>query len=246
MVFSDTTNKNGAVQFIESLCKLGDGGITNDTTLYKQITSYFNQSCKKVATALLRVDKNWKWDDFNYTDFPIATIDLVNGQRDYTLPASTSGGNASTLWRVNRVRIMGTDGLYYQIPMSSPLDNETQSGSAYYGTPTSYKMIGNSIRLSPIPSTSTVTLTAGLEVQFQRSGDDFTTADTTQQPGFPDAYHDLPCYDTASAYLMPLNTQLAINYSTIFNQRLELLSEDWSNRNDDNKNQIRTVYRRPR
>jgi len=246
MVFSDTTNKNGAIQFTESLCKLGDGGITNDTTLFKQITSYFNQSCKKVSMALLRVDKNWKWDDFNYTDFPIATIDLVNGQRDYTLPASASGGNASTLWKINRIRIMATDGLYYQIFPLLPEEEETQAGSDYYGVPIRYKLIGNSIRLSPIPKTGSVTMTAGLEVQFQRSGDDFTTADTTQQPAFMDAYHDLPCYDTASAYLMPINTQLAVTYSQIFNQRLELLSEDWSNRNDDNKNQIIPRYRNPK
>jgi hypothetical protein len=141
---------------------------------------------------------------------------------------------------------MGIDGLYYQIYPLLPTENESQAGSDYYGTPLQYKLIGNSIRLTQIPKTGNVTMTAGLEVQFQRSGDDFTTADTTQQPAFPDAYHDLPCYDTASSYLMPLNTQLAITYSQIFNQRLELLSEDWSNRNDDNKNQIRTVYRRPR
>ena len=246
MVFSDTTNKNGAIQYIESLCKLGDGGITSDTTLFKQITSYYNQSCKKVSNALLRVDKNWKWDDFNYTDFPIATINLKSGQRDYTLPASTSGSNASTLWRVNRVRILGTDGLYYQIFPLLPTEEETHPGTDYQGTPIRYKLVGNSIRLSPIPKTGNVIMTAGLEVQFQRSGDDFTTADTTQQAPFPDTYHDLPCLDTASTYLLPLNSDLAINYATIFNNRLELLEQDWSNRNDDNPNRIITKFRNPR
>lgn len=246
MQFNNTTDKNGCIQYIESLCKLGDGGITNDTTLFKQVTSYFNQSCKKVETALLRVDKNWKWDDSNYTDFPIATINLVNGQRDYTLPASTSGGNASTLWKINKVRIMGTDGLYYPIPQASPLEEESQAGSAYYGTPTSYKLVGNSIRLSPIPSTTTVTLTAGLEITFQRSGVDFTTASTTAQPGFTDTYHELPCYDTAYKYLLPIDRQLAVDYQNEFLRGLELFEQDWSNRNDDNKNQIITRYRSSR
>ena len=246
MQYSNTTDKNGIVQFTESLCKLGDGGITNDTTLFKQITSYLNQACKKVENALLRVDKNWKWDDSNYTDFPIATIDLVNGQRDYTLPASTSGGNASTLWKINRVRILGIDGLYYQIQPSLPTSNEAPSSSAYYGTPLTYRLIGNSIRLDPIPKTGNVTMTAGLEIEFQRSGVDFTTASTTTQPGFPDAYHDLIAYDASSSYLMPINTSLAVTYTQIFTQRLELLSEDWSNRNDDNRNQIKTVYRSSR
>lgn len=246
MQFNNTTDKNGCIQFTESLCKLGDGGITNDTTLFKQITSYFNQGCKNVEMALLRVDKNWHWDDSNYTDFPIATIDLVDQQRDYTLPASTSSGNASTLWRVNRVRIKGTDGLYYKIDPLLPIEEESQAGSAYSGTPIKYRLVGNSIRLTPIPKTGSVTMTAGLEVQFQRSGIDFTTASTTAQPGFTDAYHDLPCYYTASTYLMPINTQLALQYGQIFRERIELLSEDWSNRNDDNKNQIITRYRNPR
>ena len=247
MKYSDVTNKDGAIQFCESLMKLGDGGITNDTVLFKQITSYFNQACKKVETALLRVDKNWKWDDFNYTDFPIATIDLVDQQRDYTLPASTSGGNASTLWRITRVRIKQLNGLFYDISLLPDNWDETQVGTNYNsGIPTTYRLIGNSIRLSSIPKTASVTLTGGLEITFQRSGVDFTTSDTTAQPGFPNAYHDLPCYDAAASYLLPINTTLAVSYSTIFNNRLELLSEDWSNRNDDNKNQIIPKYRRSR
>jgi len=233
MVFSDTTNKNGAIQFIESLCKLGDGGITNDTTLFKQITSYFNQSCKEIEIALLRVDDNFKWDDFNYTDFPIAKINLVNNQRDYTLPAATSGGNASTLWRVNRVRILGNNGLYSTIRPLNVKENESDDGSQYTGIPTAYRMIGSSIRLSPVPKSTDVTLTDGLEIQFQRSGVDFTTSDTTKQPGFIDAYHDLPCYDAASRYLLPINTDLALRYKQIVVERLRLLQDDWSNRSQD-------------
>lgn len=246
MKYSDTTNKDGIVQFTESLCKLGDGGITSDTTLFKQITSYLNQAAKKIETALLRVDKNWKWDDTNYTDFPIATIDLVTGQRDYTLPASTSGGDASTLWKINKVRVLGTDGLYFDIYPLPATWNETHPAVGYQGSPIYYRLIGNAIRLSPIPKTSDVTLTSGLEVTFQRSGVDFTTSSTTVQPGFPNAYHDLMAYDASSAYLMPINTDLALIYSQVFNQRIELLEQDWSNRNDDIPNQIITKHRSSR
>ena len=246
MQFSNTTDKNGCIQFTESLTKLGDGGITNDTTLFKQITSYFNQGCKKVEIALLRVDKNWRWDDFNYTDFPIATINLVDQQRDYTLPASTSGGNAATLWKVNRVRILGLNGLFYDIlPLPADWD-ETQVGATYSGNPRWYRMIGNSIRLSPIPKAGSITLTGGLEIQFQRSGVDFTTASTTAQPGFTDAYHDLPCYDAAASYLLPINPDLAVKYMTIFNQRLSLLGDDWTNRNDDTPKSLYPRFRSSR
>lgn len=229
MKYSDVTNKDGIIQFTESLCRLGDGGITNDTTLFKQINSYINQAYKKVVMALLRSDKRWKWDDTNYTDFPIATIDLVTTQRDYTLPASTSGGNASTLYKINLVEIMDTAGVYHKIDLMEIDDLEdTQTGA-----PIKYKLIGNSIRLTPIPVTGTVTMTAGLRITFQRSVVEFTTSSTTAQPGFMDSYHDLLAYDAASSYLMPVNSDLAISYSTIFDNRLKLLQTDSARRNDD-------------
>jgi len=224
MVFSDTTNKNGCIQFIESLCRLGDGGITNDTILFKQITSYFNQADKKVSIALLRSDRRWKWDDSNYTDFSIATIDLEINVRDYTLPASTSGGNASTLWRINKVEIL-KNSVYVEIPLME-IDEEELTST---GSPTAYNLRGNSIRFKELPPAN---LSAGLRITFQRSGVSFTTASTTQQPSYIDAYHDLPCYDTASTYLLPIDRQLAIDYKTIFDNRLKLLQQDRSLMND--------------
>lgn len=231
MVFNDTTNKNGCIQFIESLCKLGDGGITNDTTLFKQITSYFNQADKKVAIALLRSDRNWKWDNSNYTDFPIATINLVASQRDYTLPASTSGGNFSTNWRINKVEILNGS-TYNEIELMNPDENEETTTTT---APTKYNLIGGSIRLKELPTSN---VTNGLRITFQRSGGEFTTASTTTQPGYIDAYHDLPCYDTASTYLLPINRQLAIDYKSIFDERLKLLQQDNSLKNDDVKRRL--------
>lgn len=231
MVFSDTTNKNGCIQFIESLCRLGDGGITNDATLFKQITSYFNQADKKVGIALLRADKNWKWDDSNYTDFSIATINTVANQRDYTLPASISGGNTSTLWRINKVEVL-TGSEYKEIELMDVDEKEVTTT----GTPTKYNLIGGSLRFKELPVSS---VTSGLRISFQRSGISFTTASTTDQPGYIDAYHDLPCYDVASAYLLPINTQLATTYSDIFNTRLKLLKQDWALKNDDIKRSLR-------
>lgn len=226
--FSNTTTKAGIVQFSEDLCKLGDGGITNDTTLFLKFTALINQAYKKVAIALLRVDKRWKWDDTNYTDFPIATIDLVASQRDYTLPASTSGGNASTLWKINKVEILQSGSIYNTIDLMD-LDEEESTST---GLPSKYRLIGNSIRFQISP---TANLTNGLRITFQRSIIKFTTASTTEQPGFIDSYHDLLAYDASSIYLMPINTQLAISYSIIFENRLKLLQTDWSNKNDNVK-----------
>lgn len=232
MVFSSTTNKNGIVQLAERLCKLGDGGITNDTTLFKQFTADINQAYKKVGMALLRSDKNWKWDDSNYTDFQIATINIVASQRDYTLPASTSGGNASTLWRINKVEILQSSGSYSVIDLMDLDEEETTTT----GLPTKYRLIGNSIRFKELPSANS---TNGLRITFQRSMVEFTTSSTTEQPGFIDTYHDLLAYDASSVYLLPINTQLAVNYNTIFENRLKLLQQDNALKNDDTKRQLR-------
>jgi len=231
MQYSNTTTKAGIVQFSEDLCKLGDGGITNDTTLFLKFTALLNQAYKKVAMALLRSDKYWKWDDSNYTDFPIATIDLVASQRDYTLPASTSGGNAATLWKINKVEILQSGSTYQTIDLMD-LDEEELTTT---GLPTKYRLIGNSIRFQTAP---TANLTSGLRITFQRSLVEFTTASTTAQPGFMDAYHDLIAYDASSSYLMPLNTDLALTYSGIFNSRLKMLQQDNALKNDDSPRRL--------
>jgi hypothetical protein len=230
MVFSDTTNKNGIIQFCESLCKLGDGGITNDAVLFKQFTSYLNEADKKIFMALLRVDKNWKVDDTNYTDFPIATIDLVAGQRDYTLPAATSGGNASTLYKVNRIRVKNSAGIFEDIPLMDSDDKETDDTITSF--PSGYRLIGNMIRFKEL--LANVTTTGGMEITFQRSMTLFTVASTTVQPGFIDAYHSLLAYDASSSYLLPIDRQLAIDYKSIFDEGVNKLQGDYSNRNDNN------------
>ncbi len=225
MVFSDTTNKNGIVQYTEDLCKLGDAGITGDTTLFKKITGYINQAYKNVSIALLRVDRRWKWDDINYTDFPIASIDVVSGQRDYTLPASTSGGNNSTLWRVNKVEFL-SNGTYQQLDLMD-IDEKEEALSRI---PTKYSLIGGSLRFKELPPSN---VTSGLRITFQRSGIPFTAASTTEQPGFIDAYHDLLAYSASSDYLMPLDANLATIYSNKYEARLKLLLKDYSLKNDD-------------
>lgn len=234
MVFSDTTNKNGCIQFIESLCKLGDGGITNDTTLFKQITSYFNQADKEVSMALLRADKNAKWDDFKYTDFPIASIDLEVGVRDYVIPGATSGGNVSTNWKINKIEVLQSNGTTYSKVDLMDLDEEELTTSLL--SPTKYSVLGGSIRFKELPSAN---VTNGIRFTFQRSGVPFTTSSTTEQPGYFDAYHDLPCYKTASMYLLPIDRALAGDYLNLFNDRLKKLQQDWAVRSDDIKRGLR-------
>jgi hypothetical protein len=112
--------------------------------------------------------------------------------------------------------------------------DEKESDST--GFPTKYRLIGNSVRFNFLPTG--ITTTGGMEITFQRSLTEFTVASTTQQPGFIDSYHDLLAYDASSAYLMPINTDLADRYTAIFERRLLQLQGDYANRNDDVKRNL--------
>jgi hypothetical protein len=248
MQFNNTSSKNGIIQQCETLCNLGDGGITSNTTLLAKFTEWVNQACLKVESAIISVDKNWKWDDYNYSDFSRATANLVSGQRDYTLPAASSTGNASELLRVNKIAVLDTNSTPQErtlIPTNLPEADLNNIYSAS-GLPVYYKLIGNSVKMWPAPSSTQVTLTGGLIVYFQRTHAPFTTSDTTKEPGFPETYHDLVPLYASSVYLLPINTNLSVSYLTLFNQGLEKLQEEYTHRNDDNLNQIRTKYRNPR
>lgn len=229
MKFSDTTAKSGIIQLSETLCKLGDGGISNDATLLKQFTNYVNMAYWEVFMAQLSVDSRWKADDFNYTDYPEAPINLVDDQRDYELPVAATGDNIATLLRVNKVWVLDSQGNRMEIQPLAPEDDEFDGK----GFPQNYRLHGKSIRLDPRPNTSSVTATGGLIVQFQRIPDPFVSTDTTQQPGFMGTYHDLLPLRASAWYLLPTNPQLATAYEDRFLRRLELFKRDVS-RGDDN------------
>ena len=139
MQFSDTTNKNGIIQNIESLCGLGDGGITGNTTLFYKITAYVNNAYNKIAIAILQSDKRWKWDDFNNTDFPRGAATLVSGQRDYTLPAATASGNAATLLGIHKIAVLDANSTPQEIVLKLTDRSEASLNNQYSssGRPTS-------------------------------------------------------------------------------------------------------------
>lgn len=233
MEFSNTSEKNGILQNCESLSKLGDAGITGNATLLGKFTGWVNDAYHKVARAILTVDKNWRWDDYNWSDpnaFPVATGTLVDGQRDYLLPRATNTSSQSTLWKVYKVRIKDLNGEWYDLVPLSGNQSETATGS---GVPKSYRLLANSIRLSDPPLTDKVTLAAGIQVWFQREFVKFTTSSTTEQPGFMSSYHHLLAWDASATFLMPNDPQLAANYIALFTAGLNDLKTSYAQRNDD-------------
>lgn len=239
MQFSDTTNKNGIIQNIESLCNLADAAITGNSTLFAKITGFVNNAYNKVALALLQADKKWKWDDFNYTDFPRGAATLVASQQDYTLPAATSSGNAATLLGVHKIVVLDTNSQERVLSLTNK--SEAQLNNEYLNTtglPTVYKLLGNSLKMWPSPNSASVTLTNGLIVYFGRTPTPFTTSSTTAQPGFSAAFHELLQYDAAAQYLLPIKPKLAANYIALYTNKLNELIDAYPGMNEDNENII--------
>lgn len=126
---------------------------------------------------------SWSFDDTNKTTLPTATTDLVNGQRDYSLPTD--------ILAIRRVQIKDSSGNWQKLEMFDEaqvyngMDNDTA------GMPTHYRLEGSSILLYPKPDTSMLTATAGLEVQLDRTFTLFTVASAGVTPGFAEPFHDL-------------------------------------------------------
>lgn len=197
----------------------------------------------RVASALISVDRNWKWDDFNYTDFPRGVATLVSGQKDYTLPTSATGTNASTLLKVNRICVLDTASNEIELIRADLPEGQLNNTYTTSGRPVFYKLISNSVRMWPAPDAGvSVTLTSGLVVYFERTFDEFTVADTTQQPGFAATHHNLLQFFASAQYLLPINQDRAAGYLQLFNQGLEALKDEYVNSNDDVANRI-TVRR---
>lgn len=200
MKYSDTTNKTGIIQTCELLLDIGDTGISGNSTLLAQFTNLVNKSFDNVVSYIMQNEGDYTWDDFNYSDFPIATTNLIttlgSEQSDYTLPIAATSADGSTFLRLIKVNVLDTAGNWQTLyPISeSMVENPLETTFKPAGFPRYYKQLSNSIVLYPAPAASQVTSTAGLKVFFQRDKVDFVASDTTKQPGFPSIYH----------YLLPL------------------------------------------
>lgn len=186
MVFSDTTNKNGAIQFCEFYCLLGDAGISGNATLLKQFTNLMNVAGNEVWHLIFALNGGWKYDDSNYTDLPQASQNLTASTAKYALPTSAL--------TVARIEVMDATGVYRKLePIRiEEIDVAIDAFLTADGMPQYYRLLGSTIELFPAPATAAVTLTAGLKVYFDRSSVSFTSASTTQAFGFASEYHDIP------------------------------------------------------
>ena len=239
--FSDTTNKNGLIQNIESLCKLGDAGISGNSTLLAKITGLINQANQDVAIALMQVDKRWQYEDFNNTDLPRAAATLVASQRDYTLPAASSSGNAATLLGIVKIVVLDANSTPQERVLVLTNKDEAFLNNHYStsGLPLVYKLVGNSIKIWPAAdSGANVTLASGLIIYFKRTPVAFTTSTTTTQPGFMAPFHDVLEFMVAGRHMLPIDKKLAESYLGMAEVRKAAMLEAYAHENEDSETKV--------
>ena len=245
MQFSDTTNKSGMIQECETwLFGNNYGAISGDSDLLATFTRLINYGLDETVTRIMSVDGRWQYGDSNFTTHPIATTTMVNGQQDYALDVSHL--------KILGVEVKDSTG-NWQVVTQLDMQDIRRKGMALTefmeedAMPRYYDLVGDSIFLYPAPATAYVTLTNGLKVYFQREPDYFTTSDTTQTPGFPSVFHDIPVLFACAKYAKSNQiSEKSRELDAEIIKRTGELTHFYTKRNVDGKARLRTRYKSSR
>ena len=230
--FYDATNKQGLCQEIDRLCD-------SDDTSYTRVakTSRVNNSLEQVIGWLLNADGLWQFDDTNYTTLPIGTYTLVEAQQSYTF--------ASDFLDILTVKVLDVNSNWVVV---KPLDQQEDRSIALEeqfaatGLPIYYDKIGDSIKLYPAPTSTAVTLSSGLKVEFKRTASLFTvasdtSADTTE-PGFASPYHVILAFMASIPQCMAYHKDRVLLYEKKVMDLKKELIEFYTKREKDTRHRI--------
>ena len=206
MEFNDiSSEKSGLLQECEFVL-FGDNGfgqITSNTNRLAGFTALLNRALDKVTVLIMSSDGRWQYDSTNYTDLPIGTTDLIDGQQVYTLSVSHL--------KLLRVEVKNQENKYIKLDPIDINDIDEQGMTEFMnseGTPKYYDIQSDVLFLYPKPQTGYVTFDEGLKVYFQRASSYFSITDTTKTPGFASIFHRLvarwACYDYALSRQLPI------------------------------------------
>ena len=178
MEFNDPTNKDGLVNDVLFLCNT----VTANYSLL-DITRNINQAYHDVTRLIWESSDDWQFDDSNNTDLPKAIHTLGHASASYTIPST-----ARKIWGVE---VKDSEGTWHRLTQIDYRDISTsiEEYLSTAGLPIHYDLIGNQITLYPPPASGSVTLSDGLCVRVSRDVTEFTSGDTTAQPGFATQFH---------------------------------------------------------
>ncbi len=237
MQFNDTSNLTGLIQECEDLCQTGVAGISGNTNLLKDFTRKINKWYGKIVVMILKVQDEWDFDDSNYTNFPILTNDLAVGQQDYSLPVGTL--------KIKRVEV-SYDGITWK--KAEPVDvNElgiatdtTTIASHFNRNEPYYDLQFGSVFIYPIPD---VAVTGGIKIWVSREVDYFTSADTTQEPGFDETFHEMLSLGASYDYC---KARKLAQTSALKNDLIEMeqrLNQYYADKQKDRNVSLRSAYK---
>jgi len=200
MQFNPSSGSQGIINEIDFLC---DSNSTSYPLADK--TRRVNAAYEELISLIINADGTYQFDDTNLTDEPVGTFTLVEGQENYSF--------TTEYLQIEAIEILdtGSPATFIRI---KPLDHSEipnnmspeqyfgleSDGSPSTGFPQYYDIVGDTIRLYPAPTSTSVTLASGGQIWFKRTADLFTTADTSQEPGLPSTHHILLAYMAALPY----------------------------------------------
>ena len=182
MTYSDTTNKSGIIQNVETMCDLGDAHISGNTANLRYFNGMINRVQSRVWHLIHQLTGNWSYDDGSNTDLPVATTDLASGTGSYALP--------SDALTVKRIEVKDENDNWYKL---KPLVEERIHGAIdefndVDGTPIHYTLKNGVVKLYPAPNYAK---SDGLKIYYDREAVAFDHDATTATPGFASPYHEI-------------------------------------------------------
>lgn len=190
-----------------------------DTTSYPAATLLrrTNSNYERVVGIAISSNGQWEFDDTNFTDLPIGSASLVEGQKDYSFD--------TTFLDILGVSIMDVSGLWHVL---KPLDRSQfpQDPAEFFktsGMPLFYDKVGTSMMLYPTPTSTHVTLSSGLKAYFQRTANIFTSGEVTTGTkvfGFASPFHEVIPYMNAIPYCMAYKPDRVAFYQSVVDKIL--------------------------
>jgi hypothetical protein len=228
MQFKDTSTKLGLIEDCE-VKVFGDnsyGRISGDTDLLYQFTARINRAQDSFVYLAMTSDGRWQYDDTNYTDYGIATTNLVSGQRDYTF--------AVEHLEIEKVLIQDSSGNWIQL---DTYDENDRDYKVYFeqsqsGTPTKYNKRSNSIFFNYTPNYSA---TGGLKIYFKRGPSYFVYSDTTKVPGIPSIFHGYLSLHASAYYAIDRTLTNAKSLYGLLEKEEARIKDFYSGRNKDER-----------
>jgi len=190
MQFNPTDKSVSIIGDIDFLLFGNSESLNTDYSLTDR-TRNINLALDEAVAELYRADPNHKWDDTTNTDFPIATTPLQANLDHYTMLDSSL--------IIHKVRVKNEDGSNWITLIPKIRSELTDSELSATGTPDKYFKLGEAIFPLPVPDYG---IAAGMEISFQRGGNHFTIANTTESPGFNSQFHQVLSISAALRYAL--------------------------------------------